>query len=76
MEYTINPETDGICSLSEFMRHDCSNCPKKGMCDFVCEESKRIMEMSEDIENNNRSQIRFERNDTVCIQIKQFYGKM
>lgn len=51
MEYTINPETDGICSLSEFMRHDCSNCPKKGMCDFI----KKIKNELSDAKRNELS---------------------
>jgi hypothetical protein len=41
MEYTYNPTTDGICSISEFARHDCLTCPKKGMCEFVVEEHKK-----------------------------------
>lgn len=48
MMYEINEATGGICTLSEMMRHDCTTCPKKGMCDYVVElyEEKKRNELS------------------------------
>lgn len=35
MQYEYNIETDGICTIYEFMRHGCEKCPKRGKCDEV-----------------------------------------
>lgn len=52
MEYTYNPETEGICSLGEFARHGCLKCPKRGMCEFIVNQHNE--EMSEKNDTSNR----------------------
>ena len=50
--YEYNAETNGICTIKEFMMHDCEHCPKRGLCEEIV---KRYEERKN--ENSNRSSI-------------------
>ena len=39
----INKETGGICSMKYFSNHECSNCKRQRLCDYICNlEEKEI----------------------------------